>query len=190
MSQKEKMKEDLLNDINSYFYQFVYIKDINKVSMDIDNYKTEMQNAPNFKLIIECALYDSLTMALARLYDKSKEAKTIPKLIEKCKNNISLFPDEKDTLEHLKEFEDKIAKDEFVSKAIEVLTERRDTMYAHNDKKFFGPKVVKDTTYLPMYNIWILINFTEEVLNYLFSQLSSKEQMKTKYDGDLKNLFK
>lgn len=188
MSQKEKMKEDLLNDINSYFYQFVYIKDINNVLDDMGKLESKMESAPNFKLITECALYDSLTIGLARLYDKSKKAKTIPQLINKCIKNINLFPS-KDTLSHLEGFLDKIEKDEFISKAIPVLVHRRDTMYAHNDKKYFGPKIINDTTYLPMYNIWLLIKFTEDVLEYLFSQLSSEEQMKTKYNGDLKNLF-
>ena len=77
-----------------------------------------------------------------------------------------------------------------ISHAIETLISRRDSIYAHNDKKYFGKKLVKDTIIIwKMYHIWILVNFTEEVLNYLFSQLSSEESRKTKYDKDLSNLL-
>ena len=80
--------------------------------------------------------------------------------------------------------------DEFISHAIKTLIARRDSILVHNDKKFFGKKLKKDTSYLKMYHIWILCDFTEEVLNYLFSQLSSEEMLKTKYNYDLCNLFK
>ena len=36
MTQKEKMKKDLLEDINGYFMQLVYIKDLINVSEDVD----------------------------------------------------------------------------------------------------------------------------------------------------------
>ena len=35
MTQKEKMKKDLLEDINGYFMQLVYIKDLINVSEDV-----------------------------------------------------------------------------------------------------------------------------------------------------------
>lgn len=57
-------------------------------------------------------------------------------------------------------------------------------------KKYFGKKLANDTSYLKMYHILILVDFTEEVLNYIFSQLSTEESRKTKYNDDLRNLFK
>lgn len=45
-------------------------------------------------------------------------------------------------------------------------------------------------SYLKKYHIWFLRDFTEELLDYLFSQLSSGESRKTKYNKDLSNLFK
>jgi len=42
-----------------------------------------------------------------------------------------------------------------------------------------------------MYHIEILVSFTEEVLDYLFSQLSTeKSRRNIKYNHDLNNLFK
>lgn len=79
-----------------------------------------------------------------------------------------MFPTPNNTLSKLNEFETKLSQDEYISHAIETLISRRDSIYAHNDKKYFGKKLVKDTSYLKMYHIWILVNFTEEVLNYLF----------------------
>jgi len=188
--QKEKMKNDLLEEINGYFMQLVYMKDLINVSEDVDKYEKNLESAPNFTLIIRCALIDSYMLTLMRLYDKSDKAKTIPNLIEKCKNNIHLFPSNNDTLSMLNKFQEKVSSDEFISHAIKTLITRRDSIFVHNDKKYFGEKLKNDTSYLKKYHIWILRNFTEEVLNYLFLQLSSEETLKTKYNCDLCNLFK
>ena len=190
VTQKEKMKKDLLEEINGYFMQLVYMKDLINVSEDIDKYEKKFESVPNFALVIRCALVDSYMLALIKLYDKSEQAKTIPNLIEKCKKNIHLFPANNDTLNKLNEFQEKITNDEFISHAIKTLITRRDSILVHNDKKYFGEKLKNDISYLKKYHIWILCDFTEEVLNYLFSQLSSEETLKTKYNCDLCNLFK
>lgn len=190
MNQKEEMKKNLLEEIDAYFMQLVYLKDLISVEEEIGHSQEKMQLAPNFTLIVECALIDSYMLALMKLYDKSDKAKTIPNLIKKCKTNISLFPSQDETLLRLEEFENKINKDEYISYAIKTLTSRRDSIHVHNDQKYFGKKIQKDTTYLPKYCIWFLRDFTEDVLKYLFSQLSSEEIRKTKYNGDLNNLLK
>ena len=155
--------------------------------------KKKFESVPNFALVISCALVDSYMLVLIKLYDKSEQAKTIPNLIEKCKKNINLFPSNNDTLNKLNEFQEKITNDEFISHTIKTLITRRDSILVHNDKKYFGEKLKNDISYLKKYHIWILRDFTEEVLNYLFSQLSSlssEETLKTKYNCDLCNLFK
>ncbi len=190
MTQKEKMKKDLLEEINGYFMQLVYMKDLIKVSEDVDKYEKKLESAPNFALVISCALVDSYMLALIKLYDKSEQAKTIPNLIEKCKKNIHLFPSNNDTLNKLNEFQEKITNDKFISHTIKTLITRRDSILVHNDKKYFGENLKNDISCLKKYHIWILRDFTEEVLNYLFSQLSSEETLKTKYNCDLCNLFK
>lgn len=190
VSQEEKMKENLIKDINGYFMQLVYIKDLINVSEDIDKNEKNLKSAPNFALIISCALVDSYMLALMKLYDKSNKANTIPNLIKKCKNNIHLFPLNNDVKNKLNEFQEKIENDEYILHTINTLRIKRDSILVHNDKKYFGEKLKNDTSYLKKYHIWILLNFTEEVLNYLFSQLSFEETLKTKYNYDLCNLFK
>lgn len=74
--------------------------------------------APNFTLIVECALIDSYMIILMRLYDKSDKTQTIPNLIKKCKKNICLFPTPNNTLSKLNEFETKLSQDEYISHAI------------------------------------------------------------------------
>lgn len=189
MNQQEKMKMDILKDIDGYLMQLVYLKDLIDVEKDIGNNKEKMQCAPNFTLIIECALADSYMLALMKLYDKSQKAKTIPNLIKKCKSNIDLFPSKNETLVKLEEFEKEMNEDEIITHAIKTLIKRRDSIHVHNDQQYFGEKLQNDNSYLKTYHIWILTNFTENVLNYLFSQLSSEEIRKTKYDKDLKKLF-
>lgn len=140
MNQKEEMKRNLLEEIYGYFMQLVYLKDLISVEEDIDYSKEKLQCAPNFTMIVECALIDSYMLALMKLYDKSDKAKTIPNLIKKCKDNINLFPLKTDALAKLEGFEAKINQDEYIAHAIETLRSRRDSIHAHNDKKYFGKK--------------------------------------------------
>lgn len=189
MDQKEVMKRNLLEEIDGYLMQLVYLKDLMSVQEDMDNLNEKMQRAPNFTLIVECALIDSYTLAFMKLYDKSEKTKSIPNLIKKCKNNIHLFPSNKVLSDKLEEFENKLREEKYIEEAIKTLRIRRDSSHVHNDSKYFGVKLQNDNTYLPMYKLWALRDFTEEVLEFLFKQLSSEEPRRIKYDKDLKNLF-
>lgn len=189
MSQQEKMKNDFLKEVEGYILQLLYTKDLISVLKDIEDLDYKLATAPNFTLITECALSDSYMLVLMRLYDKSKESKNIYSLIEKCKKNSFLFKNEKEVLSKIVEFQDELEEDEYICHTINVLRERRDTIYAHNDSKYFGDKIEKDKTYLKTYHILILVDFTERLLTYIFSLLSSEEMNKVKYDNDLKKLF-
>ena len=191
MNQKEEMTKNLLEELDDYFMQLVYLKDLLSVQEDINHSTKKLQCSPNFTLIVECALSDSYMLVLMKLYDKSQKAKTIQNLIRKCKKNIVLFPSKNDTLAKLDEYETRILKDVFISHAIKTLMSRRDSYYAHNDKKYFGKNLVNDTSNFKMYHIEILVSFTEEVLDYLFSQLSTeKSRRNIKDNHDLNNLFR
>lgn len=185
VAQVDVMKENLLKEIDGYLMQMVYLKDLISVKEDLQNCKKKMQHVPNFTLIVECALTDSYMLLLMRLFEKSEKTKTIPNLIDKCMKNTHLFPDPKEAAERLEEFQSKIENDEFINHAINTLKDRRDTMHAHNDKKFFGWKLKKDTSYLKEYHIWFLVMLTEELLTYLFEQLSSEEIRKPMYNKEL-----
>lgn len=189
MTQREKMKNDLLKEIDRYFMNLVYLKDLIKVEEHMTQLQELNELAPNFNLIVQCGLIDSYMLCLMKLYDKSSKAKTIPKLIQKCKEDLHLFCDSDEVAKKLSYFEGKLQSDEYIIHAIEILRERRDQYHVHNDKKYFGEKIVNDTSHLPMYYIWFLRDFTEDVLQYLWSQLSSEACRKEKYDKDLNNLF-
>ena len=102
MDQKEEMKKNLLEELDDYFMQLVYLKDLLSVEEDICDSREKLQCAPNFTLIVECALIDSYMIILMRLYDKSDKTQTIPNLIKKCKKNICLFPTPNNTLSKVK----------------------------------------------------------------------------------------
>lgn len=193
MGKEEEMREALLNEIDGFFMQLSYLKDLISVDDDIFRYKESLDKvSPNFKKMVECALSDSYSLVLMRLYEKTNEkaVRTIPKLIKRCKNNVHLFSSQKDILSKLDEFETRIEEDEFIVHAIETLSKRRNSQYAHNDKKYFGANLKKDNTILKGYHIRILIKFTEEVLTYSYSILRPDGNVwKTSYNGDLKNLF-
>lgn len=189
MGQQEKMRNDFLKEVEAYILQLLYTKDLISVLKDVEDLEHKLATAPNFTLITECALSDSYMLVLMRLYDKSKESKNIYSLIEKCKKNSFLFENEKVVLSKIAEFQDELEEDQYISHTVNVLRERRDTIYAHNDSKYFGDKIEKDKTCLKTFHIQILVNFTERILTYIFSQLSSEEMNKVKYDNDLKKLF-
>ena len=105
MNQKEEMTKNLLEELDDYFMQLVYLKDLLSVQEDINHSTKKLQCSPNFTLIVECALSDSYMLVLMKLYDKSQKAKTIQNLIRKCKKNIVLFPLKNDTLAKLDEYE-------------------------------------------------------------------------------------
>lgn len=188
------MKADILRDIIGYFGQIAYTKDLLAVKQDIERNKERLQSAPNFTFIVECALQDSYLLALMRLYEESQyeesqQIRTISNLIKKCEKNIHLFPSQNDTLQKLEEFRKKLKENSFISYAIEVLRTRRDHAHVHNDKQYFGFKILNDDSSLDRNHIIVLIEFAEEVLNYLFSQLSSDDAIKPTYNQDLRNLL-
>lgn len=189
MNQKEKMTQDLLSEIDGFYMNLVYIKDLIDVEAHISNNSSVNQKSPNFSMIVQCALVDSYILGLMKLYDKSESAKTIPNLIEKCKKNTTLFRNPEEVETQLEKFEKELKCDEFITQAISVLRVRRDGYHVHNDKKYFGVKITNDQSHLPMYCIWMLKNFSEKVLSYLWGQLTEKECRKTKYDNDLDNLL-
>ena len=190
MDQREKMKADLIKDIDGYLRQLVYVKDLVAVSRDLEENERNLRCAPNFTLITKCALADSYMLVLMRLYDKASKAKTIPNLIQKCKKNLNLFPSADDTLRQLEEFEKEMKEDAYISEAIKELSTRRDTSHAHNDKRYFGEKLQNEKSALKEYHISFLISFSEKVLTYLFNKLSTDRIREARYDKDLERIFK
>lgn len=190
MNQQEIMTKNLLKEIDGYYMNLVYIKDLIMVEEHLEKVLEVEELAPNFGLIAHCALYDSYMLCLMKLYDKSDEAKTIQTLIQKCQNNVNLFRSPDEVTKKLVEWEKKVNDDEYIAYAIKTLRMRRDKYHAHNDKKYFGEKIANDTSHLPKYYIWFLRDFTEEVLSYLWNQLTDEKPRETKYNDDFEQLLR
>lgn len=192
MDQKEQMKQNLIEEINIYYEHYTYMADVMAVHDHIKHFydyeRNKLETAFNFFCIANAATYDSCILSLARLYDNSEKSKNIANLILKCKKNIFLFNNDKEVESKLIEFEEKMNNDTIVSPAINIIKYRRDKIFAHNDKKFFAHPE-NDDSYLPMYALWILRNFTKEVLSYLLKALGEKPIKETIYDNDLNNLL-
>ena len=163
MNQKVKMTNDLNEELDGYYMQLVYIQDIISVEEDMNKYP-QMKSTPNFTLITKCALSDAYMIALMRLYDDSKQAKTIPNLIKKCKDNKNLFLHPEQVAEQLDSFANELNTDDFIKQAINVIHIRRDSIYAHNDKKYFGNKITNDKSYFKKYHISFIVRYTKKVL--------------------------
>ena len=193
MDQKEQMKKNLIEEINSYYDHYVYMADVMAVHNHMQSYVNSnsqiLEIAPNFFRIVYAATIDSYMLTFARVYDNSKQAKSIVNLISKCKESSSLFDNMKEEVEkRLTDFESRIKTDEILAPAIDLIKHRRDKIFAHNDEKYFiHPE--KDNSYLPMYALWFLSSFTKEVLLYLLEALGEKPIKETIYDKDFENLL-
>lgn len=165
MNAKNKMKNDMAEKIKDYNVHLAYIQDLLTVYNLILDSK-ESIFSEDFITVTTCGLYDSFIMALARLYDKSESTETIPNLLDKCIKNTHLIGDN-EYVQKLNDFNHQLTTNEYISPAIQTITFRRDKMFAHNDKQYFGRKISSDETYLPMYQIWFLVNFTKDVLSYI-----------------------
>lgn len=52
MNQKEEMTNNLLEELDDYYMQLVYLKDLLNVEKDMDASKDKLQCAPDFTLIV------------------------------------------------------------------------------------------------------------------------------------------
>lgn len=194
MSSKEEMKKNLVKEINSYYDHYVYMADVMAVCEHIGHFANfesdKLEIAPNFFKIVHAATIDSFMLTFARLYDNSEQTKSIQNLIDKCKKNLFLFSDDKNVSEKLFEFECKMKEDEYIAPSISTIKHRRDKIFVHNDKKFFNHPE-KDNSYLPMYQLWFLRDFTKEILTFLLDALGEKAPVKeTIYNNEeLEKLF-
>lgn len=192
MSQKEEMKKNIIEEINSYYDHYVYMADVMAVCEHIGNFinfdSNKLEIAPNFFKIVYASTIDSYMLTFARLYDNSEQTKSITNLITKCRKNISLFNNIEEVESKLTEFEKRMETDEFLLPAIETIKHRRDKLFVHNDKKYFNHPE-NDNSYLPMYQLWMLRDFTREVLVYLLGALGEQPQKEVIYNNDLEKML-
>lgn len=186
------MKKNIIEEINSYYDHYAYMADVMAVCEHIGNFinfdSNKLEIAPNFFKIVYASTIDSYMLTFARLYDNSEQTKSITNLITKCRKNISLFNNIEEVESKLTEFEKRMETDEFLLPAIETIKHRRDKLFVHNDKKYFNHPE-KDNSYLPMYQLWMLRDFTREVLIYLLGALGEQPQKEVIYNNDLEKMF-
>lgn len=190
MGCKESMIKSIQNEIVAYYDHLVYLKDLIAVCDDMSGIKRdfgEVQNN-NFLKVSYAAVIDSMMITISRLVDTDKNAMSIQSLIRKVKNNAHIVNDKQAVLNKIDEFEKTLIDSEYISTRIEIIKHRRDTMFAHNDKKYFlNPD--KDDSYLPMYKIWFVRDFIEQVLLYFSSVFDVTLEKKMIYNGDIRVLL-
>lgn len=197
-NQQSVMTENLIKEIQTYYEHYLTIR--NEVDLHDELFTMTLKEqgienwnrAPFFFGLVFNALSDSFSMSLARLFDKSGKAKSMMSLITKCKKNISLFQNPKDVQSKLEAFEQELMSDQMICGAIPALRDRRDKLYAHNDKKYFvePEKVLQQPVH--MYQIWMLLDKIDILLNALLSELSAtipSQSKRYRDHSDLKNLL-
>lgn len=168
-SMRDEIIKTMKQDIPIFYNHYLYASALVQVEKNSSSLNCIQQIAPNIKNLIEASVYDSKIMVFARLYDDyqhSNQTKSISGILKKIQNNSSCLGMGEDFENQINEFLHKIETDEYISKAVKLLKTRRDTMLAHNDKKYFDFQSAQ-IDYFPNYYLWFLCEFTKEVLEYL-----------------------
>lgn len=79
-------------DANAYYLIMQQYRRFHK------DYNDEMRLSPAFYNAVYKALQKACFMEIAKLYDKSSDVITIGSLLKECQNNLSLFPEYRDTM--------------------------------------------------------------------------------------------
>lgn len=196
-NQKEIMQNNLKTELRAYFREYIAIKN----SMDLwdelfnmtlnESGKEAWSIAPYFFSITYDALSDSFSISLAKLFDKDGSAKSMWNLIKKCKNESHLFPDAQKVKQELEMLEKELKQNCLVDNAPPLLQDRRDKLYAHNDKKYFlKPEKIFEKP-LHTYQVQELLKWIGRVLMFLIGELSVDISDFEEYSKkpDLKNLL-
>lgn len=170
-SMKDEIIKTIKQDIPIFYNHYLYAAALVHVEKNSSSLNCIQQIAPNLKNLIEASVYDSKIMVFARLYDDyqhGNQTKTISGTLRKIQKNLSCLRMGEDFNYKINEFLHRLEADEYISKAVQLLKTRRDTMLAHNDKKYFDFQSAQ-VEYFPNYYLWFLCEFTKEVLVYLGS---------------------
>ena len=109
------MLENIKTEIASYYDHYVYLADMIEVYQHLDKVLSTVQKESigiNFLKITHAATTDSMMMNLSRLFDDDKKSKSIPQLIDKCRNHSHLLDDKSSFKNELDEFKDALKTDE------------------------------------------------------------------------------
>ncbi|WP_295159218.1 hypothetical protein [Selenomonas sp. AE3005] len=189
------MRNEIIEELQNYYEQYLYLCDIYYASLDSTLAEEYTDKGNTFFLMATSACIDSYMMTLARFFDKDGKSAKISELINKCKQNKDVFNNPKEVFEYLTEKGRHLKKDPELQNAVKVIRHRRDHYFAHNDHEYFShsrenDKAVQDKSYLPAYQIWLLIKFIKELLEKLMEELSvDPNKMQPKYNRDLDDLI-
>lgn len=185
---REKMKNDLLNKLEAMYAHYVYAYDLIAVYEHIGELNADSKKtAGNFFCIVESACVDAFMMEFARLYDNHGSC-TIPSILKKCKDDPSLFYNPNEVKKNACDFLDIMRRDDDITNAIKTIKLRRDKILAHNDQAYFiNPS--KDNSYLPMYQLRFLRDYTGNVIEYLLKALQCDVKKIPIYNKDLDNIL-
>ncbi len=184
----------LLEKVETFYEQYLYLKDIHNVYLDIDSAFEETDKAKTFFSVAASACIDSYEMTVARLFDTHKGTETVNSLINVCRKNITLFSDQKTVTDALDCYERKLQINPYKN-LLDVIRHRRNKYIAHNDPIFFPHKNLTDPAVLDnkrfnLYELWLLIRDTGALLELLWKNLTTDAiNLKCQYERDIVELF-
>ena len=182
--QKFKMtKEELIEYTKKFYDQYLYVADIHNTYLDsLTAEKHGKPSNPYFRMVA-AACIDCYTMTLARLYEEGGGDGTINKFISECKKHKDFFLHPDETFDFLTDKGRELKQNDFLKNAIDVISHRRNKYMAHNDPKYFSG--LSDDKRMPLYEVWMLIWYTGELLNKVFEELDVNLEMQRKYNREL-----
>ena len=169
MINDNRLLKEIQTDIVNFYYEYASLYNTIvayiEVSNFLENYEADFKGK-NFLLTSNESLVNNMMMSFARLYDNNDCSKNVQFLIEECINNCEFANNSKTLCIELNKMCNELSTNQIIRDIIKIIKFRRNKHYAHNDKIFLG-KPEKDTTYLPMYKLWVLRDFTKNLLELL-----------------------
>jgi len=176
--QKQMMRQNIIDEIKIFCEQITYLEDLFELERELTPIGGGI-SCPDALDIINRALYDASFMTLSKLVaDDDRRTRNIWNLLKQMKDNVHLFDEvKKELLNNIQRCEDELEADKSI---IEKIRNRRNTIMAHNDEKYFAhPK--KYTERIPNYELWSVSAKMKSFIDALVEKIGIDVSTKGRY---------
>jgi len=189
-SMKDEIIKTIEQDIPIFYNHYLYASALIQMEKNSSSLECIELRVPKIKNLIEASMYDAKIMVFARLYDDYKhgnKTKSVLGTLKKIQDNFTCIKMGVDFENQINIFLYRLETEEYISEAVRLLKTRRDTILAHNDKKYFDSQSAQIENF-PNYYLWFLCDFTKEVLEYLGESFGVGFDVKASLDAEIDTL--
>lgn len=175
--EQERMKQDIVEMVEMFGVQVSYLGDLYELQRELTAIN-ENDVCPDAIQLINGALYDAAFITLSKIVvDDDRQTISIWGLLKKMEDNCKLFNSSEVIVDSVNRCKNKLEEEKEVIKRIK---ERRDTLIAHNDKKYYvHPE--KYNQYMPNYVLWRVAKCIENFIKEIEGIIGIEDNTNGKY---------